>query len=40
MCPFNPALAVAGLIGLHIAGALRHWLIKKDGVMRRMSLFG
>jgi cytochrome b561 len=34
------ALAVAGLIGLHIAGALRHWLIKKDGVMRRMSLFG
>jgi len=34
------ALAVAGLLALHIAGALRHWLIKKDGVMRRMSLFG
>lgn len=27
------------LLGLHIAGALRHWLIKRDGVMRRMSLF-
>ncbi|UUX48535.1 cytochrome b/b6 domain-containing protein [Nisaea acidiphila] len=34
------ALAVLGLLALHIAGALRHWLIKKDGVMRRMSLFG
>lgn len=34
------ALAVMLLLGLHIAGALRHWLIKKDGVMRRMSLFG
>jgi cytochrome b561 len=34
------ALAVMLLLGLHIAGALRHWLIKRDGVMRRMSLFG
>lgn len=34
------ALAVAGLLALHIAGALRHWLVKKDGVMQRMSLFG
>ncbi|WP_127076627.1 cytochrome b [Rhodomicrobium lacus] len=25
------------LIGLHIAGALYHWLIKQDGVMRRMA---
>ena len=33
------ALAVMLLLGLHIAGALRHWLIKRDGVMRRMSLF-
>lgn len=34
------ALTVMLLLGLHIAGALRHWLIKRDGVMRRMSLFG
>ncbi|WP_193173793.1 cytochrome b [Nisaea nitritireducens] len=34
------AMAVMLLLGLHIAGALRHWLIKRDGVMRRMSLFG
>ena len=26
------------LLALHIAGALMHWLIKRDGVMRRMSL--
>lgn len=31
-------LFILGLIGLHIAGALRHWLVKRDGVMRRMSL--
>jgi cytochrome b561 len=24
---------------LHIAGALFHWLVKQDGVMKRMSLF-
>lgn len=34
------ALALVGLLGLHIAGALMHWLVKRDGVMRRMSLFG
>ena len=34
------AIAIVILTGLHIAGALRHWLIKRDGVMRRMSLFG
>jgi cytochrome b561 len=32
--------AILGLIVLHVAGALRHWLIKRDGVMARMSLFG
>lgn len=26
-------------IGAHIVAAMRHWLIKKDEVMRRMSLF-
>lgn len=30
--------AILGLIVLHVAGALRHWLIKRDGVMARMSL--
>jgi cytochrome b561 len=34
------AIVILILAGLHIAGALRHWLIKRDGVMRRMSLFG
>jgi cytochrome b561 len=34
------AIAILILAGLHIAGALRHWLIKRDEVMRRMSLFG
>lgn len=34
------ALALVGLLGLHIAGGLMHWLVKKDGVMRQMSLFG
>lgn len=24
---------------LHIGGALKHWLVNKDGVMRRISLF-
>jgi len=27
-----------GLILLHVAGALMHWLVQKDGVMQRMSL--
>lgn len=34
------ALAIVGLLALHVAGGLQHWLIKNDGVMRRMSLFG
>ena len=29
-----------GLIVLHVAGAMWHWLIRRDGVMTRMSLFG
>ncbi len=32
-------LVILGLVGLHIAGALFHWLIRRDGVMKRMSLF-
>lgn len=28
-----------GLILIHIAAALMHWLIQRDGVMERMSLF-
>ena len=31
---------ILGLVVLHVAGAMRHWLIKRDGVMARMSLFG
>lgn len=31
--------ALLALLALHIGGALRHWLVKRDGVMRRMSLF-
>jgi cytochrome b561 len=27
-----------GLILLHVGAAMRHWLIKRDGVMARMSL--
>ncbi len=30
--------AILGLIVLHVAGAMRHWVIKRDGVMARMSL--
>lgn len=30
---------LAALVALHIAAALKHWLINRDGVMRRMSLF-
>ena len=26
-------------VAAHIGGALKHWLLNKDGVMRRMSLF-
>jgi cytochrome b561 len=28
-----------GLILIHVAAALMHWLIQRDGVMERMSLF-
>ena len=31
---------ILGLVVLHVAGAMRHWLIKRDGVMARMSLLG
>lgn len=30
--------ALLGLVSVHIAGGLYHWLIRKDGVMTRMSL--
>ncbi|GHE20847.1 cytochrome b [Halomonas urumqiensis] len=33
------AWVILGLVALHIAGALFHWLVKHDGVMKRMSLF-
>ncbi|MDN3517038.1 cytochrome b [Aquisalimonas lutea] len=32
-------LTVLGLIVLHVAAALYHWRIRRDGVMQRMSLF-
>lgn len=32
-------LIITACVLLHIAGALKHWLVNKDGVMRRMSLF-
>ena len=31
---------MTALIGLHVAGALYHFAIRKDGVMARMSLLG
>ena len=31
-------LTLAGLIVLHVAGALYHWRARRDGVMQRMSL--
>ena len=31
--------ALLALLALHIGAALMHWLVKRDGVMRRMSLF-
>jgi cytochrome b561 len=31
--------ALLVLLALHIGAALMHWLVKRDGVMRRMSLF-
>lgn len=30
------AWILLGLVGLHIAGALKHWLIQKDDVLKRM----
>ncbi|QTF93821.1 cytochrome b/b6 domain-containing protein [Halomonas sp. BM-2019] len=30
---------ILGLVTLHITGALYHWLIRRDNVMKRMSLF-
>ena len=34
------ALVLAILIGLHVLGALWHWLVRHDGVMRRMGWGG
>ncbi|MFV8835430.1 cytochrome b [Aquisalimonas sp.] len=31
--------AIAALVCLHIAGAVYHWRVRRDGVMQRMSLF-
>lgn len=31
--------ALLGLIVVHVGAALYHWLIRRDGVMQRMSLF-
>jgi cytochrome b561 len=31
--------AIVALIGLHVGAALMHWLVLRDGVIRRMSLF-
>jgi cytochrome b561 len=33
------AWVIIALVALHIAGALFHWRVKRDGVMERMSLF-
>ncbi|MCU0935604.1 MAG: cytochrome b [Gammaproteobacteria bacterium] len=30
---------IIGLLAVHIGAALMHWLVKRDGVMGRMSLF-
>jgi cytochrome b561 len=34
------ALVLAILVGLHVLGALWHWLARHDGVMRRMGFGG
>ena len=34
------ATVLAILIALHVAGALWHWLVRRDGVMRRMGFGG
>ena len=30
---------IIGLIAVHVGAAMMHWLVKRDGVMARMSLF-
>jgi cytochrome b561 len=30
------SLALAAIVGLHIAGALKHWLVNRDGVLERI----
>jgi cytochrome b561 len=30
---------IIGLLAVHVGAALMHWLVKRDGVMGRMSLF-
>lgn len=32
------AYAIIALIGLHIAAALHHWRVRRDGIIRRISL--
>ena len=32
-------IVITFAVAAHIGGALKHWLVNKDGVMRRMSLF-
>lgn len=34
------AYSLLGLIGLHLAGALQHQFVLKDGILSRMSLWG
>ena len=34
------AAVLAILVGLHVAAALWHWLVRRDGVMRRMGFGG
>ena len=33
-------LLILAVAAVHIAAAIRHWKVKEDGVMRRMSLLG
>jgi len=34
------AIALLGLIALHVGAAMMHWKVKRDGVMQRMMLWG
>ena len=36
---FANGLLLLGLIGIHVGAALMHWLVLRDTVMKRMSLF-